>query len=89
MALLHEMKLTSGEIHMSRNIAYVSQTAWVFSGTLKENVLFGQPYDREKYKKVITACALDKVCLFYIVFCSENSLLIYCSANIVFLDRNW
>ena len=47
---------------MSQNIAYVSQSAWVFSGTLKENVLFGQPYDREKYNKVIAACALDQVC---------------------------
>ncbi|CAB3995223.1 Multidrug resistance-associated 4, partial [Paramuricea clavata] len=60
MALLYELPLTSGEIHMSRNIAYVSQSAWVFSGTLKENVLFGQPYNREKYNKVIKACALDK-----------------------------
>ena len=51
---------------MSRNIAYVSQSAWVFSGTLKENVLFGQPYNREKYNKVIKACALDKVGLFII-----------------------
>lgn len=48
---------------MSRNIAYVSQSAWIFSGTLKENVLCGQTYDREKYDKVIKACALDKVCL--------------------------
>ncbi|XP_028401399.1 multidrug resistance-associated protein 4-like [Dendronephthya gigantea] len=60
MALLYELPLTSGEVHMSRNIAYVSQSAWVFSGTLKENVLFGQTYDREKYHKVIKACALDK-----------------------------
>ncbi len=66
MALLNELPLTSGEIHMSRNIAYVSQSAWVFSGTLKENVLFGQPYNREKYNKVIKACALDKVGLFII-----------------------
>ena len=65
MALLHELPLTSGEIHISRNLAYVSQSAWAFSGTLKENVLFGQPYIKEKYKKVIKACALDKVCLCY------------------------
>ena len=61
MALLHELPLTSGEIHMSRNVAYVPQSAWVFSGTLRENVVFGQPYNREKYQKVIKACALDKV----------------------------
>ena len=68
MALLHELPLTSGEIHMSRNVAYVPQSAWVFSGTLKENVLFGEPYNKEKYNKVIKACALDKVCSFIIYF---------------------
>lgn len=61
MALLNELPLTSGEIQMSKSIAYVSQSAWVFSGTVKENVLFGQPYMKEKYNKVIKACALDKV----------------------------
>ena len=62
MALLHELPLTRGEIHMSRKVAYVSQSAWVFSGTLKENILFGQRYVKEKYNRVIKACALDKVC---------------------------
>lgn len=47
---------------MSRKVAYVSQSAWVFSGTLKENILFGQRYVKEKYNRVIKACALDKVC---------------------------
>lgn len=29
------------------------------NATLKENVLFGQPRDTERYKHVISACALD------------------------------
>jgi ABC-type uncharacterized transport system fused permease/ATPase subunit len=80
MALLYELPLTSGEIHMSRNIAYVSQSAWVFSGTLKENVLFGQPYNREKYNKVIKACALDKACLFSVSFAWQISLTCFLQA---------
>ncbi|CAI5758720.1 unnamed protein product [Candida verbasci] len=32
---------------------------WVQNATIKENVLFGQEYDEEKYKKVIHACALE------------------------------
>lgn len=61
MALLRELPLTKGEILIPQNVAYVSQSAWTFTGTLRENVLFGQQYEKEKYDKVIMACALDKV----------------------------
>ena len=52
-------------------IAYVSQESWLFSSTLRENVLFGLPYKKDWYDTVINVCALDKVCLRflnYIVF---------------------
>lgn len=42
-------------------VLYASQEAWVFSGTLRENILFGQPYQSDRYNSVIEACALDKV----------------------------
>ena len=38
---------------------YASQEAWIFAGSLRQNVLFGQPYEAERYSKVIKACALD------------------------------
>ena len=38
---------------------YASQEAWIFAGSLRQNVLFGQPYDGERYSRVIKACALD------------------------------
>ena len=34
------------------------QSAWVFSGTIRENVLFGEPYNEEWYTKVLETCAL-------------------------------
>lgn len=45
---------------MNGNIAYVAQSAWIQSGTLQENVLFGQPMDRNRYNETLKACALDK-----------------------------
>ena len=53
-----EVIQSSGDIACSGTIAYVPQTAWVFSGTLRENVLFGEPFDVRKYTEVIKACAL-------------------------------
>lgn len=40
--------------------AFVSQTPWIESGTVKENILFGLPFVEERYRKVLTACALEK-----------------------------
>lgn len=40
------------------SIAYVSQQAWIQNATVRNNVLFGKPFDPTKYDKVIDACAL-------------------------------
>lgn len=40
--------------------AFVSQTPWVESGTLKDNILFGMPFREVRYRKVLQACALAK-----------------------------
>ena len=59
-AIAGEVIRSSGNIVCSGTIAYVSQTAWVFSGTFRENVLFGELYDEKKYADVIEACALKE-----------------------------
>jgi hypothetical protein len=40
--------------------AYVPQTAWIQSGNIEENILFGSPVDKQRYKRVIEACSLKK-----------------------------
>ena len=32
-------------------VAYAAQESWVQSATIKENIIFGAPYDEERYKK--------------------------------------
>ena len=34
-------------------VGFSPQSPWVFSGTLRENVLFGEPFEAEKYQKVL------------------------------------
>ncbi|OAA54758.1 ABC bile acid transporter [Niveomyces insectorum RCEF 264] len=40
--------------------AFVSQTPWIESGTLKENILFGLPFREARYQHVLQACDLEK-----------------------------
>ena len=53
-----EVVKSSGTITCNGTLAYVPQSSWVFAGTLRDNVLFGEAFDEEKYRKVIEACAL-------------------------------
>lgn len=61
MTLLRELPLTNGVICINGRVAYVSQQPWVFSGTLRENILFGRNFDKKRYFEVIHGCALEKV----------------------------
>ena len=38
--------------------SFCAQTPWVVNDTLRGNILFGRRYNRERYEKVIEACAL-------------------------------
>ena len=48
------------QLELSGRIAYVAQTAWIQTGSVRDNILFGLPYDEVKYKKAIQACALEQ-----------------------------
>lgn len=39
-------------------IAYVAQTPWIEAGTVRSNIVFGLPFDAQRYQKVLHACAL-------------------------------
>lgn len=39
-------------------VAYCSQVPWIMAATLRDNILFGHPWDEERYHQVLQACAL-------------------------------
>jgi len=41
-------------------VAYVAQTAWLQNASIKDNILFGLPFDQERYDKVLYMCALTR-----------------------------
>ena len=66
MALLGEMNWTPTRLDASFNlprasgVAYAAQEAWVMASTVRENIVFGETFDADRYKKVLHACALEK-----------------------------
>ncbi|XP_016987828.1 multidrug resistance-associated protein 1 isoform X9 [Drosophila rhopaloa] len=57
-AFLGEMEKLAGVVNTVGKLAYVPQQAWIQNATVRDNILFGKPYDRKHYNKVIDACAL-------------------------------
>lgn len=61
MTVLGELPISDGDRSIHGRVGYASQQAWIFNGTVKENILFGQGFHRDRYLEVINACALQKV----------------------------
>lgn len=58
--ILGEVPKLSGTLKLCGTKAYVAQSPWIQSGTIKENILFGKEMEIERYERVLEACALKK-----------------------------
>ncbi|KAL8170790.1 hypothetical protein V2J09_022594 [Rumex salicifolius] len=58
-AILREMETHQGWVHTNGTISYVPQVPWILSGTIRENIVFGEAFNSERYADVLQACALD------------------------------
>ncbi|CAK1548558.1 unnamed protein product [Leptosia nina] len=56
--LLRELPLMSGNFKLNGTISYASQEAWLFPSSVRENIIFGLPYDKSKYNEVCRVCCL-------------------------------
>ncbi|XP_037372208.1 ATP-binding cassette sub-family C member 12 isoform X3 [Talpa occidentalis] len=59
-ALLGQMQLQQGTVAVNGTLAYVSQQAWIFHGNVRENILFGEKYDHQRYQQTVRVCALQQ-----------------------------
>ena len=60
MSILKELPLQSGSIQVNGKVSFASQEPWLFNGSIRHNILFGNEYDEFRYKNVIKVCALEK-----------------------------
>ncbi len=58
-SLLNEMDFLHGEFtNAIKNSGYCSQTPWLQSVSIRDNILFACPLDDERYHEVLDACEL-------------------------------
>uniref|UniRef100_A0A8C6Q259 ATP-binding cassette, sub-family C (CFTR/MRP), member 9 n=1 Tax=Nothobranchius furzeri TaxID=105023 RepID=A0A8C6Q259_NOTFU len=70
LAMLGEMQAIDGRVFWrtrgpevdgkNRNsVAYAAQKSWLLNATVEENITFGSPFNKQRYKAVIDACSLQ------------------------------
>ena len=47
------MTKLGGQVRVIDSVAYVAQQAWIMNDTLRDNILFGQPMDQERYWGIV------------------------------------
>ncbi|KAH7839693.1 hypothetical protein Vadar_007400 [Vaccinium darrowii] len=58
--ILGEVPDINGKKYIYGKITYVSQLAWIQTGTIQENILFGSTMDQHRYQEVLEKCSLKK-----------------------------
>ena len=59
-AILGELPQHRGSISYHGSMAYVLQIPWVFSGTIRENILFGLAFSEDRFQQIVHICELTK-----------------------------
>uniref|UniRef100_A0A673ANN7 ATP-binding cassette, sub-family C (CFTR/MRP), member 9 n=1 Tax=Sphaeramia orbicularis TaxID=375764 RepID=A0A673ANN7_9TELE len=69
LAMLGEMQAMDGKVFWSKtsmnsdknrySVAYAAQKSWLLNATVEENITFGSPFNKQRYKAVIDACSLQ------------------------------
>ena len=53
-------QLSAQHIQVNGSVAYISQKPYCFNGTIRDNILFGRPFDQKLYNNILSICALKE-----------------------------
>ncbi|QRV82367.1 ABC transporter transmembrane region [Ceratobasidium sp. AG-Ba] len=59
LGILGEMPRTKGSVVFGGRTVYCAQTAWIQNATLRDNIVFGRPWDEERYRTSVRDASLD------------------------------
>ncbi|KAF8609489.1 P-loop containing nucleoside triphosphate hydrolase protein [Ceratobasidium sp. AG-I] len=60
-ALLGEMDCVKGQVYLDKRrhaVSYAGQHPWLEHATIRDNILYGLPFNKARYEAVLDACAL-------------------------------
>ncbi|XP_071820242.1 ATP-binding cassette sub-family C member 4-like [Apostichopus japonicus] len=60
MSIIKELPVKKGSLKVGGSVSFAAQQPWVFSGTVRENILFGKEFQEEKFKRIVNVCALKR-----------------------------
>ena len=60
LVILRELEIDGGEFIVNGSLSYSSQEPWIFDATIRQNILFNEPFDNERYLEVIRVCSLEQ-----------------------------
>ena len=58
--MIRELPVASGTCDQFGSTAYASQEAWIFPGSIRQNILFGRDFDEHRYNDIVDVCALEE-----------------------------
>ncbi|XP_066266540.1 ATP-binding cassette sub-family C member 5-like isoform X4 [Branchiostoma lanceolatum] len=56
--ILGQMRLLEGTVGLTGSIAYVAQQAWIMNASVRDNILFGEDFEQERYEETVKICCL-------------------------------
>ncbi|XP_022215922.2 probable multidrug resistance-associated protein lethal(2)03659 [Drosophila obscura] len=59
-AVLGELPAENGSLGVHGSYSYAAQEPWLFTGTVRQNILFGLEWDKHRYRTVVKKCALER-----------------------------
>lgn len=58
-AILGDLHIKCGQLLVSGALSYAAQEPWLFQATVRQNIVFTEPFDASRYETVIRVCALE------------------------------
>lgn len=57
---MNQIYFKKGSSCCNGSVAYIAQSAFLINDTVKQNILFGEKLDQERYERVLSICELTE-----------------------------
>lgn len=58
--ILGELGIDAGSLTVNGSISYAAQDPWLFNGSVRNNIVFAEEFDQQRYNAVVKVCALQE-----------------------------